>query len=102
LGGLGAEQDGADLCLGERDRAIAGTKEAGDARRILDHVPKVVVEFHLDQYIAGQEDALDGVLFAITQLSDGLGGNHDAAAAVLQAERLDAALERLAYLTLKA
>ena len=81
---------------------VASSQEAGDARRVLDDVPKVVVEFHLDQHIAGQEDALDGVLLAVAQLGDRLGGDHDAADAVLQAEGLDAALQRLAHLALKA
>ena len=102
LGGLGAEEDGADLLLGESDRIVAGSKEAGDARRVLDDVPEVVVEFHLDQHVAGQEDALDGVLLAVAQLGDRLGRNHDAADAVLQAEGRDAALEGLAHLALKA
>ena len=84
---LGAEEDGADLLLGERNRIVAGAKEAGDARRVLDDVPEIVVELHLDQDVAGQEDALDGVLLAVAQLGDRLGRDHDAADAVLQAER---------------
>ena len=65
-------------------------------------MPEVVVEFHLDEDVAGQEDALDGVLLAVAELGDGLGRNHDAADAVLQAEGRDAALEGLAHLTLEA
>jgi len=65
-------------------------------------VPQIIIEFHLDEDVAGQEDALDGVLLAVAQLGDGFGGNHDAADAVLQTERHDAALERLANFALKA
>src|SRR5882757_355 len=102
LRNVGAEEDGANLLLRERDRVVAGSEEAGDARSVLDDVPEIVVEFHLDQDVAWEEDALDGVLLAVAQLGDGLGGNHDPANAVLQAKGRDAALERLADLALKA
>src|ERR1700682_3170370 len=44
--GLGAEEDGADFLLGERDRIVAGTEKAGDARGVLDGAPEVVVAFN--------------------------------------------------------
>ena len=102
LGHVGAEEDGADLLLRQRDRLVARSKEAGNARRVLDDVPEIVVEFHLDQNVAGQEDALDGVLLAVAQFCDWLGRDHDAADAILQAEGHNAALERLAHLPLEA
>ena len=65
-------------------------------------MPEVVVEVHLDEDVAGQEDTVDGVLLAVAQLGDRLGWDHDAADLVLQAEGRDAALEGLTHLTLEA
>ena len=62
---IGAEEDRTDFLLGQRDRLIAGAKKARNPRRVLHHVPEVVIEIHLDQHIARQKDPLDGVLFAV-------------------------------------
>src|SRR5215475_11309044 len=96
-----AEQDRADLLLGESDRIVARAEEARNPGRVLNDVPQVVVEIHLDQNVAREENALDGVLLAVAQLRHGLGRNHDPADLVLQTEGGDAALKRLAHLALK-
>ena len=44
-----------DLVLAERRRLRAGADEAGDLRRVLHHVPRVVGHVHLDQDVAGEE-----------------------------------------------
>jgi hypothetical protein len=66
------------------------------------HVPQVVVQFHLHQHVAGQKNPLHGALLAVDDLRHRLGGNHHPAHLVLQPEGLHAALDRLAHLALKA
>src|SRR2546422_8373631 len=41
--------------LAERRRLGAGADKAGDLRRVLHHVPRVVGHVHLDQDVAGEE-----------------------------------------------
>src|SRR6201996_1284815 len=99
---IAAEQDRADLLLGKRDRLVAGAQEARHPRGVLDHVPQVVVEIHLDQHVPRQKDPLHGALLAIHDLGYRLGRNHDAANLVLQTESLHPALQRLLHLALEA
>jgi hypothetical protein len=76
-------------------------RKAGDARRVLHHVPQLVVQRHLHKDVAGQKHTVDGVLLAVAQLSGRLGRNLDAPYAVFQVVGGDAALQALLHLALK-
>jgi len=52
---LAAEENRTDLFFRERHRLVAGTQKRRHLRRVLQDVPKMVVQFHFDQHIAGQE-----------------------------------------------
>src|SRR5437588_11960393 len=65
-------------------------------------MPHVVIHVHFHQHGAGIEHALTGVLLAPANCGDGPGGNQHAPDLVLQTERLDARLQRLPHLALKA
>src|SRR3954451_3912294 len=95
-----AVQQTVDLGLRQRDRLVGRADEAGDARRALDHLPRVLVEVHVDQHVAGHRALLDRDLLVVLHLLDGLGRHDDLAHGTGLTERGDAVLEVLLDLVL--
>src|SRR6185503_12893487 len=84
-----------DFLLGDRRGLGSGAAdEAGHLVGVLHQVPGVVVHFHLDQHVAGEEFALGHVLLAALHLDDFLHRHQDLAELVLHAGAIDAVLER--------
>ena len=54
-----AVQQAVDLGLGQRHGLVGGADEAGDAGRALDELPRVLVELHVHQHVAGHGPLLD-------------------------------------------
>src|SRR5689334_3506051 len=65
--------DARRLVLADRRRTAAAAEKTGDLCGVLDEVPGVVAEIHLDQHIAGKELALRADLGAALDLDDLLG-----------------------------
>src|SRR5829696_7165918 len=78
LGGLTVQQ-AIDLALVERHRAVRGADEAGHARGVLDELPRVVGEVHVDEQVARHRALLLRQLLAVLDLLHLLGGDHDLA-----------------------
>src|SRR5215211_4482209 len=93
-------QEAVDLGLGERDGLVGGPHEAGDAGSALHERPRVLVEVHVDEHVAGHRALLDGDLLVVLHLLDGLRGNDDLAQVALLRERHDAVIEVLLDLVL--
>src|SRR5262245_33615516 len=91
-----------DFVLAERRRLRAGPDEAGDLRRVLHHVPRVVGHVHLDQDVAGEEPLRRHHLLAAAHFDDVLSRNQHLADVLLQPVRLDAFGQRLGHLLLEA
>src|SRR3954471_21718023 len=92
LGGLALEQT-VDLGLRERHRLVLRADESRHARRALDDGPRVLVQVHVDEYVARHRALLRLHALAVLHLGDLLGRNHDLAHVALRAHRLDAVLE---------
>src|SRR4051794_37059432 len=86
-------QDAVDLRLGERNGLRARADEAGHARGVLDDHPRVVVQIHVDEDVAGQHPLLRGDLLAVLRLDHLLGGDDDAPESGALVHRLDTVLE---------
>src|SRR5690606_28039346 len=83
-----------DLLLGDRRRPVArAAHETGHLVGVLHQVPGVVVHFHFDQHVAGEEAALTDGALPVLHLHDFLGRHEDAAELVLHAGALDALLQ---------
>src|SRR5215208_5454085 len=95
-----AMQQPVDLGLGERDRLVRRTDEAGDAGRALDDLPGILVEVHVHQHVAGHGPLLDGDLLVVLHLLHGLRRHDDLAHGAGLAERGHAVLEVLLDLVL--
>src|SRR4051812_25228732 len=95
-----AVQQAVDLGLGQRDRLVGRAHEAGDARRALDHLPRVLVEVHVHQHVAGHRALLDRDLLVVLHLLHRLRRHDDLAHGTGLAERGDAVLEVLLDLVL--
>ena len=67
--------------------------ESGDARGVADAVPRLVVHPAPDEQVAGEHLALHGLLAAVAELVDLLGGDDHLEDLVLHVHRLDARLE---------
>ena len=76
--------------------------EAGDAGRVADDVPGVVVEVAAHQQVAGEDLLLDDDLLAVLELDDVLHRDDDLEDPLLHVHRRDAALEVLLHLLLVA
>src|SRR5579885_3039655 len=94
LGGRGARlPDPVDLALPQRHGLRAGADEAGHAGRVLDHRPRVVVQVHVHEHVAGEDALLRLHLLPVLRLDHLLGRDDDAAEAGPLPHRLDAVLE---------
>jgi hypothetical protein len=89
-----------DLDLGQRDRLVAGTDEAGDSGRVLDEPPGVVGHLHVHEDVAGHRALLGLDLLAVLHLRDLLGRDDHLAHVALLAHRVDPVLEVLLDLVL--
>lgn len=67
--------------------------EFGDARRVAHNVPRIVIEKHFDQHVAGEEALFLLLTFAVLDFGDGFLGHFHAENLVAHVHRLDAALE---------
>src|SRR3954449_1713403 len=86
-------EDPVDLRLGERDGLRAGADEAGHARRVLHDRPRVVIQIHVDEHVAGEHALLGLHLLTVLGLDHLLGRDDDAAEARALPHRLDEVLE---------
>src|SRR6185437_1966324 len=92
--GLDARQEELDdVVVGQRRRLRRGAHEAGDARRVADGAPRLVVEVHPHQDVAGQHLALHLLALAVLDLGDLFGGHLELEDVVLDVEGLHAGLE---------
>src|SRR5829696_8539419 len=98
----GRRQDLHDLVEGERRRLGRRPDETGDARRVADRAPRLVVELHADEEVAGQHLAVDLRALAVLDLGDLFGGHLDLVDVVLDVQRLDPRLEVGLHLVLVA
>src|SRR5918992_5576737 len=74
---IAAVQQTVDLHLRQRDRLVGGADEAGHPGRALDDRPRVLVEVHVHQHVAGHGPLLDRDLLVVLHLLDGLGRDDD-------------------------
>src|SRR3954468_4782874 len=95
-----AMQQAVDLGLGQRDRLVGRADEPRHPRRAFDHLPRVLVEVHVDQHVAGHRALLDRDLLVVLHLLHGLRRHDDLADGTRLAERGDAVLEVLFDLVL--
>ena len=77
----------------QRHRLVGRADEAGDAGRALHERPRVLVEVHVDEHVAGHRPLLDGDLLVVLHLRHGLGRDDDLPDRTLLSERHDAVLE---------
>ena len=91
-----------DFVLAQRRRLRARADKAGDLRRVLHHVPRVVGHVHLDQDVAGEKPLRRHDLLAAAHLDDVLGRDQHFADVALQPVRLHTLLQRLGDLLLEA
>src|SRR5712691_9776065 len=90
------------LVLADRRRPAPPAEKAGDLGGVLDEMPGLVVEVHLDQHIAGEELALGRYLGAALDLDDLLGRHQDLLEALGHALLLGLLADRGGHLLLKA
>ena len=93
--GLVELQDAAHLALLQRNRLGPRGDESRHAGRIAHDVPRLVVHDHLDQHVAGEDFALNGIALAVLDLDLVFHRHDDLEDAVGDAHRLDAMLEIL-------
>src|SRR6185312_940704 len=96
------DEDPDDLVHGQRRRPRRGADEAGDARGVADRTPRLVVEVHPHEDVAGEDLALHLHALAVLDLGDLFGRHLDLEDVVLHVERGDAALEVGLHLVLVA
>src|SRR5688572_11275302 len=95
--------DRRDLLLGNRGGfRRRAADEAGHLVRVLHEVPGVVVHFHLDEHVAGEELALRHVLLATLHFDDLFDRHENLAELVVHAGAVDAVLERALHRFLEA
>src|SRR4051812_14951669 len=99
LGDLAVQQP-VDLWLRQRHRLVRGADEAGHAGRPLDELPRVVVELHVHEDVAGHRPLLDGRLLVVLHLGHRLGRDDDVAHGAALVQRQRAVLEVLLDLVL--
>src|SRR6266496_570464 len=91
-----------DLVQRERRRTRRGADESGDARRVADGPPRLVVELHAHEDVAGEHLALDLLALAVLDLDDVDGRHLDLEDVLLHVQALDAALQVGLHLVLVA
>src|SRR6185369_12798358 len=87
-------RDLSHLGLGDRRRIGGAADEAGDLGSRFDDVPRVVIQKHVHEDVAGKELPRRRPLLPLHQLDDLLRRHEDLAEVLLLAERADALLER--------
>src|ERR1700733_13097125 len=100
-GNIGAEEDRTHLLLTERNRLVSRAQKPCHPRRILHHVPEIVVQIHLYQHITGEKDPFDGAFLPVEDLGDRFGRDHHPANPVLQSKGFHSSLDRLLHFALK-
>ena len=95
-------EDVLDFFAGQRRGAGAKADEAGHARGVAHHVPRVVVEIEADQEVAREDLLRDDLLLAVLELDDVFHGDDDLEDALLHVHGGDAALEVGLHLVLVA
>src|SRR5947209_19857224 len=94
--------DAGRLGVADRRRPAAAAEKAGDLGGILDEMPGLVVEIHLDQHVAGEELAFRIDLGAALDLDDLLGRHEDFLEALAEALLLGLFADRGRHLLLEA
>ncbi len=84
-----------DFALGERNRFVVDIDETGDARRVSQGVPGLVVHFHANEHVTGKDFALHRVALAAPDFDLFLGRHDDFEDAFMQIECFDTVLDRL-------
>ena len=79
----------------------APADEAHYARRLLHEMPRVVVELHVHQHVAGEELALAAALLTGAHLHHFFRRHHDLAEVVAQRRQLDTLLQRACHVLLE-
>ncbi len=100
-GGGHAVQNIFHFLIGKRRGRFARPDKSGDARRVADDVPGVVVHIHFHQHVAGIQHPRGNHLLAAANFHDVLGRNHHPADLFLQPERGHAAFQAFLHLLLK-
>src|SRR5581483_3176117 len=95
-------EDGLDLLAGERRRLGATPHEPGDAGGVAHDPPRVVVEVHPDEEVAGEHLLRDDRLPAGLELDDVLHGDDDLEDPLLHVHRADPAGQVRLHLVLVA
>src|SRR2546428_3231137 len=99
---LDLAHDARRLGLADRRGPAAAAEKAGDLGGVLDEMPGLVVEIHLDQDVAWEELALGADLGAALDLDDLLGRHEDLLEAFAQALLLGLLTDRRRHLLLEA
>src|SRR6266849_4591037 len=94
--------DGTDLFLLQRHRAVRGTHEARDARRVANDEPRLVRHHHAHQDVAGEDSLLHVAALAVLDLDLVLHRDEHLQDLVLHVHGLDPLLEVLLDLLLVA
>ena len=97
FGSLGdhALLDRLDTGFVEDRRLVVNIDEAGDARRVAQRVPGLIVQRHANENIAGEKFAQDRLSLPVLDFDLFLGRHDDLKDAIAQIERFDAGLYRL-------
>ena len=102
LGRRGRQQELHHVVERQRRRPRRRADETGDAGRVAHRAPRLVVELHADQDVAGQHLAVDLLALAVLDLGDLFGGHLDLEDVVADVEVLHAGLEVGLHLVLVA
>src|SRR5512136_307404 len=93
--GFHALEDFVDFFLAQRNGLGARPHEIGHARSIAHHIPGVVVHYHFDEDVAGEDAPLGSPALSVSQLHLFLGWHDHLENLVLHPHRLDAVLQIL-------
>src|SRR5262245_18308443 len=102
LGGFHMAEDAPNLVLLERDRVLSRADEACDARNVLHHVSRLVVQVHLDHHVGREGLALRDLPLAVLHFGEILGRNQDLAEMIVEGGGMNRLLEIRLHLVLVA